>query len=529
MSNISAILAGIIFVALAAANVVMMLEASQISRSPEARTRLIAAHRAGGYLFVTLFCTMVYGMTQRLAGVGITGHLPTYLVLHIVFVLFLIPLLLLKILVVRRYRQNQSVLKVLGIMIFVIAFVVVAIPTLSELLRSANPGSAWSRLVSGLIISVCLAQFGLVFKKSKSPYPRPERVPEPEIPTQSIRSTNGKKQDGPMNLLLANIQRETHDTVTLRFLLPKERRLRAKPGQFLTFHWIVDGRRVVRSYTVSSSPNKKDYVEITPKRTENGCVSVFLNERAMPGLSVEARGPYGHFCFDEKLHNNIVLIAAGSGITPMIAILRYIDDLKLSTRVSLLYCVRTGADIIFENELARLERALPNFSYKVCLSRPHPEWTGASGRLAAESVSQLIVDMSSSTFFLCGPKGFMENARDILLSLGTSGHQILQESFGERPAESQPLDNLQSETVVFIHSQKTCQASIGSTLLDVAEHNGVQIPYGCRQGQCGTCATQVLSGEVHMDAQAGLTSEQKNSGYVLPCVSHAKGTVVLAA
>jgi ferredoxin-NADP reductase len=530
MSNISAIVAGIIFVALAAANVVVMLEASQISRSPAARTRLIAAHRAGGYLFVTLFCTMVYGMTQRLAGVGITGHLPTYLVLHIVLVLFLIPLLLLKILVVRRYRQSQSVLKVLGIMIFVIAFVVVAIPTLSELLHSANPGSAWSRLVSGLIISVCLAQFGLVFKKSKSPYPRPERLPEPQIPTQSIPSTDGKNQDGLMNLLLANIQRETQDTVTLRFLLPKERRLRAKPGQFLTFHWIVDGRRVLRSYTVSSSPNKKDYVEITPKRAENGCVSVFLNERAKPGLSVEASGPYGHFCFDENFHKNIVLIAAGSGITPMIAILRYIDDLKLSTPVSLLYCVRTAADIIFERELGRLERALPNFSYKVCLSRPHPEWTGASGHLTAELVSEHTVDVRSSTFFLCGPKGFMKNARDILGTTGASEGQILQESFGEPPAQAQPLDSRQSDTVVFVHSQKTCQASIGNTLLDVAERNGVQIPYGCRQGQCGTCATQVISGDVKMDAQAaGLTPEQKDAGYVLPCVSHAKGIVVLAA
>jgi len=528
MSNISAIVAGVIFVALAAANVVMMLEASQLSRSPAARTRLISAHRAGGYLFVTLFCTMVYGMTQRLAGVGITSHLPTYLVLHIVLVLFLIPLLLLKILLVRRYRQNQSALKALGIAIFVIAFVVVAIPTLSELLHSANPGGAWSRLVSGLIISVCLAQFGLVFKKSKSPYPRSERLPEPQIPTQSIPSTDGKNQDRPMNLLLANVRRETHDTVTLRFLLPKERRLRAKPGQFLTFHWIVDGQRVVRSYTVSSSPNKKDYLEITPKRTENGCVSVFLNERANPGLSVEASGPYGRFCFDGKTHKNIVLIAAGSGITPMISILRYIDDLKLSTRVRLLYCVRTAADIIFENELARLERALPDFRCKVCLSRPHPEWTGASGRLSAELVSQQILDVSSSTFFLCGPKGFMENGRNILLSLGTSDDQILEESFGERPVESQPPDTRQSETVVFIHSQKTCHASIGSTLLDVAERNGVQIPYGCRQGQCGTCATQVLSGDVHMDAQAGLTAEQKNAGYVLPCVSYAKGTVVLA-
>lgn len=331
-----------------------------------------------------------------------------------------------------------------------------------------------------------------------------------------------------MNLLLAQIEPQTHDAKTLRFLVPKERPFRAKPGQFLTFQWIIDGQQVPRSYTICSSPNR-EHVEITPKRTENGRVSAFLNERAKPGLVVEASGPYGQFCFDEKTHKSVVLIAAGSGITPMISILRYIDDLKLSTRVSLLYSVRTAADIIFQSELSRLERALPDFGYKVCLSRPHPEWTGASGHLTAEAVSQQILDVSSSTFFLCGPKGFMENARNILLSLGASERQILQESFGERPAESQLLDTRQSETVVFLHSQKTCPASIGSTLLDVAERNGVQIPYGCRQGQCGTCATRVLSGAVQMDVEEGLTAEQKNAGYVLPCVSHAKGTVVLAA
>ena len=82
---------------------------------------------------------------------------------------------------------------------------------------------------------------------------------------------------------------------------------------------------------------------------------------------------------------------------------------------------------------------------------------------------------------------------------------------------------------MFIHSQKTCQASAGSTLLDLAEKNGVLIPYGCRQGLCGTCATRVLSGTVEMDVEAGLTAEQKNAGYVLPCVSRTSGTVVVAA
>jgi ferredoxin len=86
-----------------------------------------------------------------------------------------------------------------------------------------------------------------------------------------------------------------------------------------------------------------------------------------------------------------------------------------------------------------------------------------------------------------------------------------------------------ADTVVFLHSDKVCEVSAGNSLLDVAEMNGVQIPYGCRQGVCGTCATRVLSGTVRMDAEDGLTAEQKAAGYVLPCVSRAEGTVVVAA
>jgi len=252
-------------------------------------------------------------------------------------------------------------------------------------------------------------------------------------------------------------------------------------------------------------------VEITPKRLENGCVSVFLNERAKPGLMVEASGPYGRFYFDETLHKSIVLIAAGSGITPMISMLCYIDDLKLATPVTLLYCVRTRADIIFQNELERLRRSLPNFKYEVCLSRPDSTWKGHSGHLTKEFVSQHGTDLDSPTFFLCGPKGFMDSMRQILSTLGINEDRILQETFGEgkRSTESRPGETCTVETVVFMHSGKVCQVSAGSTLLDLAEKNGVQIPYGCRQGQCGTCATRVLTGTVQMDLEAGLTAEQK--------------------
>jgi ferredoxin-NADP reductase len=530
MANISVIVAGVAFAMLAATNVVVMLEAAQPSRSGTTKTRLIAVHRAGGYLFVILLCIMTYSMSQRLAGVGITGHLSTHLVLHIVLVLVLVPLLLLKILIARRYKQSHSSLKALGIAIFIISFVLVSVPVFSELLRSANPGGLGLKLATGLVVAVCLVQCALVFKKRKqSRAPMESRIPE--TPAQASSLTNHENAKGPMNFLLAQIEQQTHDTKTLHFQILNARQLRAKPGQFLTFQWTIDGQRVMRSYTISSSPIHGNYVEITPKRMENGCVSVFLNDRAKAGLRVEASGPYGQFYFDETLHKSIVLIAAGSGITPMISMLRYIDDLKLSIPVTLLYCVRTAADIIFQNEFARLGSSLTNFNYEVCLSRPDPTWKGPSGRLTGEFVSQNVIDLDSPTFFLCGPKGFMDNARQVLSTLGVSQDRILQESFGEsKPStESRPPEACAVETVVFLHSEKVCQVSSGSTLLDLAEKNGVQIPYGCRRGQCGTCATRVLSGAVRMDVEDGLTPEQKNAGYVLPCVSRAERTVVLAA
>jgi ferredoxin len=167
----------------------------------------------------------------------------------------------------------------------------------------------------------------------------------------------------------------------------------------------------------------------------------------------------------------------------------------------------------------------------VCLSQPDAAWEGHTGHLTEEILSQQVIDPHSHTVFLCGPQGFMNKARQILLALGVNQDQILQESFGEskRSAEFPPQEPRPAETVVFMRSEKVCQVSAGSTLLDVAEQNDVQIPYGCRQGLCGACATRILSGTVQMDVETGLTPEQKNAGYVLPCVSRASGTVVLVA
>jgi ferredoxin-NADP reductase len=528
--NVSTIVAAAVFLALAFTNVVLMLEASNPSRNAATKSRLIVVHRVGGYLFVALFCIMAYIMSRRLAGAGITNHLPTYLVLHIVLALSLGPLVLLKLVIARFYKQSFSSLRALGMAIFVISFVLVSIPTFSELLRSTSPGSFGLKVATILLVAACLVQCLLILRsRRKQSQAVLEAMPLPEHPAPVIAPGNNQSTEGPRTLLLTHFEQQTHDTKTLRFLVPEARHLCFKPGQFLTFRWTVNGERVPRSYTISSSPTHSNYVEITPKRMEKGCVSVFLNDQAKAGLTVEATGPYGQFYFDETIHPSIVLLAAGSGITPMMCMLRYIDDLKLSTSATLLYFVRTRNDIIFASELERLSKSLGNFKYGVCLSRPDEGWTGHAGHLTAQLISQHVPELLSQTFFLCGPKGFMDNARQILAALGVSQDRIAQESFGEQGKSVDLPRSDAAATIVFSQSQKVCQAGAECILLEVAEKNGVQIPYGCRQGVCGTCATRMLSGAVDMDSEAGLNPGQKDAGYVLPCVSRAKGTVVLVA
>src|SRR5579863_3298614 len=200
---------------------------------------------------------------------------------------------------------------------------------------------------------------------------------------------------GPLILRLASITPQTPDSKTLRFILPSDRKLNARPGQFLTFSFLFDVKKITRSYSICSSPARSGYVEITPKQVTQGCASVFLNERASVGMTVEANGPFGHFCFDESKHRSVVLLAAGSGITPMMAMLRYMDDLCLDTPATLLYYVRTSSDIMFEHELEQLRSRLNNFQYHVLLSKPDAGWSGPRGHVSREFIEDIVKDFAS--------------------------------------------------------------------------------------------------------------------------------------
>ena len=382
------------------------------------------------------------------------------------------------------------------------------------------------------VFASCLGVMTLIVRRpGKIPVTSPDdiAIKNSQVTAGTIQPASTSTHS-PVILKLVRITQQTPDAKTLRFTLAENRHIATKPGQFLTFAFLFDGKKVVRSYSICSSPAASGYVEITPKRIGNGCASVFLNDRAEVGMTVEASGPYGQFCLDEAKHKRVVLIAGGSGITPMMAMLRHIDDYCLPTSVTLLYSVRTNDDIIFCNELEELRTRLNNFQYHILLSQAPAEWIGPKGRLNREFVESKIKEPASNHFFICGPSPFMDAAGQILSSLGVAPEKIIQESFGGPP----PSGNLQepeitetTSTIEFVSSKKIHSVRQGQTLLQAAEQCGVYIPSGCREGQCGTCKVKLLAGVVSMDAEQGLSHDLKGQGYVLTCVGHAKGQVKL--
>jgi ferredoxin-NADP reductase/mono/diheme cytochrome c family protein len=388
--------------------------------------------------------------------------------------------------------------------------------------------SRYDSKMIGFLSLVCLGMLTLILRRpAKSGTPAGTiQAPARTAPAAYISPS------APLILRLASITTQTPDSKTLRFVVPSDKKLDARPGQFLTFSFLFDGKKVTRSYSICSSPARSGYVEITPKRVSHGCASVFLNERASVGMTVEAHGAFGQFCFDESKHQNVVLLAAGSGIAPMMAMLRYMDDVCLETTVTLLYCVRTSNDIIFHGELDELRGRLKNFQYHLLLSQPHTQWPGPRGHISREFIENTIKEPASSDFFLCGPPAFMEASRGILTGLGVKPERIMQESFGGAVPKSAQPDLVAAEPgvlVEFVRSGKTCAVRSGQTLLEAAEEQGIGIPSSCRQGQCGTCKTKLVEGNVRMDAEEGLDPESRAQGFVLTCVGHAEGAVKMDA
>jgi len=205
------------------------------------------------------------------------------------------------------------------------------------------------------------------------------------------------------------------------------------PGRFARVAVTIDGDVHWRSFTISSSPTTPARVDLTIKRNPDGVASTHLFEHAVPGSTLRLKGPQGGFCFDPVAHREpLVLISAGSGVTPMMSIARYLHATGASAPCTFLYGARTLEDVIFRRECEQLETALPGFRYVVSLSQPPENWRGPAGRIGPALLDEHVPDVRQARVFLCGPHAFQDVFETHLLNIGVAPDRIHTEEFHPR-------------------------------------------------------------------------------------------------
>ena len=234
-----------------------------------------------------------------------------------------------------------------------------------------------------------------------------------------------------MIMKVIDVIHERPDTRTIRFECSKD--FSFKPGQFVMVNAdiVVNGEKkfVKRAYSISSSPLKKGYIDLTVKTYENGLVSKRLyNIKKFEEM--EVTGPYGHFSFDEQIHKNIVLIGAGSGITPLVCMMRYIQDKNLDNiEVDVIYSSKTTDDIIFKEEFFRNKNR--NIRIHLTITRPNDNnWNGLNGRINEDIIKHCIKDIKLPYYYISGPTQMVEDTAKLLKNIGVEENKIKLERFG---------------------------------------------------------------------------------------------------
>ncbi len=299
---------------------------------------------------------------------------------------------------------------------------------------------------------------------------------------------------------------------------------------------------MLRSYTISSTPTRPFVLEITVKRVPGGRVSNWLCDHLKIGDRIECLGPSGNFGLTPgQVPRKLLLLGAGSGITPLMSMVRWLTDVSAEVDCRLLYSARTPADIIFRQEIEALAARHPQFMPVVVTTTRGGGvgGTGITGRVNRAMLEMIAPDLHEREVYLCGPQGFMDTVGALLKEMGFDRARLHQESFGAaKSANVDPPAVFRESTVSlptprravkveFARSGKTAITDGQKSLLDLAEEHQINLDYACRAGDCGACKCRLLKGEVQDQGQ--LTPEERAQGYVLSCIARPTSDCIVAA
>ncbi|WP_333467537.1 FAD-binding oxidoreductase [Microcoleus sp. herbarium12] len=355
---------------------------------------------------------------------------------------------------------------------------------------------------------------------------------------------------------------QTKDVKTFRFVAEPPVLFTYQPGQFITLDLQINGQQVMRSYSISSPPSRPHTLEITVKRIPDGLVSNWLHDNIEIGSEIKLSGPMGNFTCFANPSRKFLLVAAGSGITPVMSMSRWICDTASDVDVCFIYSARTPGDIIFREELELMAARYPNFKLAITITQlgAGEAWLGYSGRFNEFMLTSAAPDFRERTVYACGPDNFMEAVKTMLEKLEFPMQNYYQESFGSSHKEKQqpeatgsgetstkvetersasqdvsakepsPTPTSSQATVVFAKSGKEIVCDGEESILELAEQESISLKSGCRMGVCGTCKQKLISGEVNYEKEPdGLPESDRSGGFVLTCIANPIAKVVIDA
>ena len=431
-------------------------------------------------------------------------------------------------------------------------------------------------------------------------------MPVAMIPPESIN----RWSQGELNARCVHIIDETQDVKTFGFVADPPVLFTYQPGQFTTLDLEIDGQRVKRSYSISSTPSRPHTLEITVKRVSApadepdappGLVSNWLHDNIKVGSQVKMSSPMGKFTCFANPSPKLLLISAGSGITPMISMARWLYDTSSDVDILFFHSARSPRDIIFRQELELIAARYSNFKLAITLTRPEVghSWVGYQGRLNELMLRLIAPDFQQRNVYVCGPNAFMESTKSLLQKNNFPMENYFEESFGgakkkkkkavaeknkattisisqkttiedlinqvsksstnihtppstsiifpspavaeseqntgtialpAAPPATTPIPRSKAATpatsspaIVFAQSGQEISCDGEESILEAAQAEDIELPYGCGMGVCGQCKLRKLEGEVTYDEEPDC-----EEGYILTCVAKPVDKVVIA-